>query len=295
MTTGGDEFGISGHPLLQRIGEEAMTATPVQNHRLNEHGNSTFFDLYSGDWGILGQGSDHTVFAFYLGISALDLGFGGETAFASYHSMYDTNGWQEVVDPDWMLAEDIARFTGILAMKLLDSKVIPFDLGILAMTMKQWFTQNLMDAVIDYDCDPDAFFAENVTHSLLASIEEFEAIAIALNEDIVDVANRTDSDDDDVDEDDLELVDRYNELLGSMASQLMHPQGLPQRIWHKNILWNTAMEDGPPNVFPYIWYALQYECEEEMLREAFNVTQSVIDEATITLQVYAGNNTQSLF
>jgi len=307
MTTGGDDFGVAGHPLLQTISEEAMAATPLLNPRLAVNASNvssagdgtTFYDYYTAtneQWGILGQGSDHTVFAFYVGIAAMDLGFGGATAWGAYHSMYDTNGWQETVDPDWMLAEDIARFTGVLSMKLLDSMVIPFDLSALAATMKQWFSENLMNAVTEYGCDPDTILNEDVTGNMLMFIEEFEDTANSLHEDILEVVDRMSAGRGGRSEEewneDMELVTQYNALLGSISKEFMNPDGLPARTWHKNILWNTAIEDGPSNVYPHIWYALQYECEEEMLREAFNVTQSLIDAATFRMQISMENVTE---
>ena len=117
MTTGDDIFGLAGNPLLGRVSTEAMKFTPIMNSRFPD--TDTFYDKFveqGSEWGILGQGSDHTVFAFYLGIAAMDTGFGGDRSWGAYHSMYDTIGWQEVVDPNWMLAEDIARYTGNLSI-----------------------------------------------------------------------------------------------------------------------------------------------------------------------------------
>merc|ERR1739842_27981 len=85
---------------------------------------------------------------------------------------------------------------------------------------------------------------------------------------------------------DMGIVREYNELLMLIGKEFMNADGLPARTWHKNILWNTAMEDGPSNVYPHIWYMLQYACEEAMLSEAFNVTRAVINGATDFLQVY---------
>ena len=295
MTTGGDTFSIAGNPLLRTVSEEAMRFTPLNNPKFANF--STFYDKYESEenqYGILGQGSDHTVFAFYVGVAALDTGFGGDTAWGAYHSMYDTLMWQEPIDSDWMLAEDIARFTGVLTLKLLDEIVLPFDLEMFAVTMKEWFTDNLMQAMQTYDCNPSEYILdENVTQALLDSIEEFEDVAVEMNEMIKDLRNRTNVVK--IGESDSELIAEFNALLGSIAKEFMHSEGLPQRPWHKNILWNTAIEDGPSNVFPYIWYALQYQCEEGMLRESFQITQSVVDSATETLQMYLGNATSAKY
>ena len=215
----------------------------------------------------------------------------GDTAWGAYHSMYDTNGWQETVDPDWMLAEDIARYTGVLTMKLLDSRVIPLSLDSLANTMTEWYRNNLMDATTEYGCDPNQVLGVNVTANMMESLEEFARIAAILWGDIQELTERIE--DGHMDDEDTDLVGYYNELLGSISKEFMHAEGLPRRTWHKNILWNTAIEDGPSHVYPHIWYALQYQCTEEMMREAFNVTQSLIDGAIVTMQMYMGNVTES--
>merc|ERR1712228_661249 len=221
---------------------------------------------------------------------------GGDTAWGAYHSLYDTIGWQEIVDSDWMLAEDIARFTGVLTLKLLDEIVLPFDLRMFAVTMKEWFTNNLMNAMDAYDCNPDDILNEDVTEMMLDAIEEFEDAAIELNEILLELRNKTSDSSDSIDSNesessDSELITEFNALLSGISKEFLYFEGLPERTWHKNILWNTAIEDGPNNVFPYIWYALQYECEETMLRQSFEITQLIIDGATQTLQMVLGNVT----
>ena len=189
-------------------------------------------------------------------------------------------------------------------MKLLDSRVIPFDLEVFAGEIKKWYTDRLLPAIVDntydYDCDPDAILGVNVTELFMDALEEMESAAITLNEFILDLTNRTNAEDEDAssgdgDEEDDEAVDLINDFLMSVTKAFNYEDGLPRRTWHKNILWNTALEDGPSNVFPYIWYALQYECTEETLRMAFNTTQGFIDRATGLLQdVYSNVNvTQS--
>ena len=207
-----------------------------------------------------------------------------EISSTAYHSMYDTNGWQETVDPDWMLAEDIARYTGVLTLKLLDSMVIPLDLDVLGRTMMSWFTSNLLPAAIEYDCILNDY--ENATFSLRRAISEFEFVANEMQGAIAELVHVIGTEGRSVSEEDMERVEHYNELLRSIAKEFMYSEGLPSRTWHKNILWNTAIEDGPSNVYPHIWYALQYQCEEEMIRKAFNVTQNLIDDAWLKVYRY---------
>merc|ERR1712228_574202 len=156
-----------------------------------------------------------------------------------------------------------------------------------------------MDA---YDCNPNDVLDEDVMEMMLDAIEEFEDVAIELNEIILELRNKTSDSSDSIDNNessdsnesessDSELITEFNALLSGISKEFLYFEGLPERTWHKNILWNTAIEDGPNNVFPYIWYALQYECEETMLRQSFEITQLIIDGATQTLQRALGNVT----
>merc|ERR1712228_140010 len=162
-----------------------------------------------------------------------------------------------------------------------------------------------MDA---YDCNPNDVLDEDVMEMMLDAIEEFEDVAIdvmemmldaigefedvaiELNEIILELRNKS-SDSNESESSDSELITEFNALLSGISKEFLYFEGLPERTWHKNILWNTAIEDGPNNVFPYIWYALQYECEETMLRQSFEITQLIIDGATQTLQRALGNVT----
>eukprot|EP01084_Bolivina_argentea_P125285 221992_1 len=246
MTTGGNVFDVSGHPLLQKVSVEAMKRTPYFNKddetNMGNETDLTFYDIWGGNWGTLGQGSDHTVFAFHLGVAAMDFGFGGPGSFGSYHSLYDTIAWQQTVDPNYKFAENIAKYAGILSMKLLNAEIIPFNLSYFTETMTSWFENNLVTAALTtYNCNPN-----NLTSTLLNelsdSIEEFTENANMLN-DIIWSGDNDENGEDDEDIDD-ELIEQYNDVLGSISRELIYEDGLPGRTWHKNILWNTAFESG---------------------------------------------------
>ena len=69
MVTGGSSLGVSGNPLLRAVSEQAMMDTPYDNafDGRNES-DLTMFDVWTGNWGPGGGGSDHVVFDQYLGI-----------------------------------------------------------------------------------------------------------------------------------------------------------------------------------------------------------------------------------
>ncbi len=78
--------------------------------------------------GALGDGSDYTAFLDHAGISALNIGYGGEDEADAYHSIYDDFYWYtHFVDPDFSYEGALAQTGGTAIMRLADADVIPFD------------------------------------------------------------------------------------------------------------------------------------------------------------------------
>ena len=84
---------------------------------------------HTGDLPIspLGSGSDYTPFLQHLGISSLNLGFGGENAGGSYHSAFDTfEHYIRFGDRDFMYGIALAQVTGRATLRLANADVLPF-------------------------------------------------------------------------------------------------------------------------------------------------------------------------
>ncbi|KAH6915037.1 vacuolar protein sorting-associated protein 70 [Coprinopsis sp. MPI-PUGE-AT-0042] len=78
----------------------------------------------------LGSGSDYTVFLQRIGIASSDEGFGGTPTDAvyHYHSVYDSQRWQEVyADPDFTKHVAVAKHLGLLGLRIIDSIVLPLN------------------------------------------------------------------------------------------------------------------------------------------------------------------------
>lgn len=78
----------------------------------------------------LGSGSDYTVFLQRLGIASTDQGFGytPNDAVYHYHSVYDSQHWQEVyADPDFSRHVAVAQHLGLLALRTIDSIILPLN------------------------------------------------------------------------------------------------------------------------------------------------------------------------
>jgi len=73
--------------------------------------------------GALGSGSDYTAFIEHLGVSALNVGFGGEAETGGiYHSRYDTwEHYTRFADPDFAYEAALAKTVGRMVMRAADS------------------------------------------------------------------------------------------------------------------------------------------------------------------------------
>lgn len=78
----------------------------------------------------LGSGSDYTVFLQRLGVASSDEGFGftATDAVYHYHSIYDSQHWQETfADPGFHRHVAVAKHLGLTALTLTDSIILPLN------------------------------------------------------------------------------------------------------------------------------------------------------------------------
>jgi N-acetylated-alpha-linked acidic dipeptidase len=76
--------------------------------------------------GALGAGSDFCPFFDHAGIPAIDVSFGGD--YGVYHSLYDDFYWMKHFgDPTFMYEATLARVLGVLALRLDEADILPFD------------------------------------------------------------------------------------------------------------------------------------------------------------------------
>ena len=76
--------------------------------------------------GDLGSGSDYTVFQQHLGVPSGDVGSTGD--YGVYHSVFDNFNWfTKFGDPDFVYEQQMARVFGLLAIRMADADVLPYD------------------------------------------------------------------------------------------------------------------------------------------------------------------------
>jgi N-acetylated-alpha-linked acidic dipeptidase len=81
----------------------------------------------------LGSGSDYSPFLQHLGIASLNLGFGGESAGGSYHSVYDSfDHFTRFGDPDFAYGAALSKTAGRVVLRTANASTLPFGFEPLA-------------------------------------------------------------------------------------------------------------------------------------------------------------------
>jgi len=89
--------------------------------------------------GALGDGSDFASFIDHAGISALNIGYGGENDANAYHSVYDDFYWYtKFMDTDFSYGRALAQTGGTAVMRLADADLIPYEYNAVAETIGRY-------------------------------------------------------------------------------------------------------------------------------------------------------------
>jgi N-acetylated-alpha-linked acidic dipeptidase len=139
----GDRLSASAVPSLRPFLHEAARAVA------DPKGRGTVYDVWKAGAGasargygvlagartddppvaVLGSGSDYTVFFNHVGVPSVDMVFDGP--YGVYHSIYDTHEWmRRHGDPGFLYHAAMARLWGVMALRLANADVLPFDFGV---------------------------------------------------------------------------------------------------------------------------------------------------------------------
>jgi N-acetylated-alpha-linked acidic dipeptidase len=90
----------------------------------------------------LGSGSDYTPFIQHAGIASLSIGYGGEAAGGSYHSIFDSFAhYTRFGDPKFDYGIAQAKTTGRMVLRLANADVLPFEVSNFAETVGRYASE----------------------------------------------------------------------------------------------------------------------------------------------------------
>jgi N-acetylated-alpha-linked acidic dipeptidase len=167
----------------------------------------------------IGSGSDHTVFLNHLGRPTVGLTFDGP--YGVYHSIYDDFYWMNHFgDPGYRLHALLTRVWGLLALRLANAEILPFDFAFYADNIREFVreVQKKKDVGRLLDLKP-----------VLWRLSEFQRIASQLRQE-TDVALARAALDEAV-------AARINGSLMAVEGNWLNPDGIPGRSWFKHILY----------------------------------------------------------
>ncbi|MBR9855002.1 MAG: M28 family peptidase [Algicola sp.] len=172
----GKNFGASSSPTLKNLVTEMSKKVDYP------YTDNSLFDQWRGDKeepriGNLGGGSDHIGFYMHVGVPSLSGGAGGPTL---YHTNYDSFHFYETfVDPEFKMGGTIEQLAGLMALRLANAEVIPYDVKRYSVDLKGHFA-NAVKKIKAFDKDFQGF--DKVEASIAVLDKNTEILDKALSE-----------------------------------------------------------------------------------------------------------------
>ncbi len=181
----------------------------------------------------LGSGSDYTPFLQHLTLSALNLGFGGESPGGVYHSAYDTVKWyQTYSDTDYSYGRTLSQITGTLILRLAEAPVLPFQFTDTADTLMRYVVELEKLALTRKDSKVDMKPVRNAVAALRAAGQAYEKAYSALpRANTAQLLGRKE-------------LQQLNRLLLTSEQKLGNTEGLPRREWFKHQMYAPGFYTG---------------------------------------------------
>ena len=162
----GKNFGAAAAPTLKKLLVETSKDVqyPYTNQSLYEFWNKT--DQIEPPIGNLGGGSDHIAFYMHVGVPSMSGGAGGPNV---YHSNYDSfRFYEKFVDPEFQMGPMVEHMAGLMALRMANAEIIPYNLNRYAKDLKIHFT-NAESKINSYDKEFDGF---KLTADAINSLEK---------------------------------------------------------------------------------------------------------------------------
>ncbi|MCC3862165.1 transferrin receptor-like dimerization domain-containing protein [Pseudemcibacter aquimaris] len=295
---------IQGMSAAERVqSRNLMSSNPVTRSRAEK---SSHYYLSA-----LGSGSDYSGFFQHLGITSMNIGYGGEFGGGSYHTNYDSYHYYTTFrDPGLHYTHALGSVTGRVATRLANADVLPFQFGNFARTVSEYADEmvsamektradvlrhnmlvnnghykaaaNIREAFQEPTLREEVPYInlspmQNAVKRLQASAEAFDTAYKAMG---AAGFNLSKSD-----------VNKLDKLMYQIESKLTRPEGLPRRPWYRHHIYAPGYYTGYgvktlPGVREGIEEYKWQETQEQMakLAEVLNAYCDQLDQATAMMQ-----------
>ncbi|XP_026421033.1 probable glutamate carboxypeptidase LAMP1 isoform X1 [Papaver somniferum] len=224
----GPGFQASATPQLEELLKEVAQQVPDP-----DNSSQTMYDSWTGSKGsptfgrLGGGGSDYAPFVQHVGVSAIDMLFGG--GYPVYHSMYDDFTWmRKFGDPMFQRHVAAASIWGLVALRLADDEFLPFNYLSYANEL-QTSTKELEDQILGKSVS---------LLPLYRSIQELKKAAVKIDKQKKVLEDRKGW---------ASLWRRYPFKARELNDRLMMAEraftdrgGLPGRPWYKHLIYGPS-------------------------------------------------------
>ncbi|KAG3008049.1 putative glutamate carboxypeptidase [Phytophthora cactorum] len=248
-TTLGPLAGAGGSPSIAKLLFQTANAIPANAFGGVAAGQKTLYQQWlaqtrdyrrsnatSGTIGpdhlltVLGTASDFGAFCHHLGVVSANIGFSLPGAYGAYHSTMDSIMYSELfADPDYISHVTTGRWWGLLALRLADNAVLPFEFSTYGLVMDEAvvsFQEQLKAAAERYPGVDAVDLGE-----LRRAIGNFDANAQEYHEKLSALECGAD-------------LSYWNDKLMYLERHLTMEAGLPHRSWYKHVVFGPGFYDG---------------------------------------------------
>jgi N-acetylated-alpha-linked acidic dipeptidase len=176
--------------------------------------------------GALGSGSDYSAFLDHAGIPSIDLGFTG--SYGVYHSLYDDFYWMKHFgDPSFSYHTVLAQILGMLALRLGEADILPFDYPAYALEIEHAATDAFTHTTKQDDQDALEATLDAAAHLSVSAHRAARSLR-SLSDVPLDPAKASE----------------MNHALASVEQALLAPNGLTGRPWFKHTIFAPGSYEG---------------------------------------------------
>ncbi|CAH0515747.1 unnamed protein product [Peronospora belbahrii] len=218
------------------------------------------------------SGTDFTAFYQHLGIPSANLGYTiGSAMYGTYHSTMDSIPYVRTVgDPHYATHTTMAKWWGLIALRLVDNAIVPFDFSTYGLVMQKGLAgyENItvvMGRSVDYSALHEAIrkFSSNA-EVFQAHVSEFLQKTTTKKESRKYKAERH----------------LWNEKLVSLERFLISDAGLPHRPWFKHMIFGPGFYEGYKGAtFPGISDSIVFEDDSAAIQAHVDDVAAVINTA----------------
>jgi len=229
----GSSFRASGSPMLYKALLEVLGEVGDPNHK-----KKTLRDLWDerhGELEGLGGGSDFVPFQDIVGMSSIDMRFGGDHFSPAGSSYSNFDFVEHAGDPGYVYHTLLAQAISLLILELADRPIMPFDLPHYTDTMQGWIRDLeswLKDHIGNLSIEP----LLHAHREIVEAVREFTKWELSWETSVVSSSG-------------FETAGlgrkraEYNSRLARFESDMLDPIGLHQRSQYKHVLGAPSLEN----------------------------------------------------